>query len=122
MKVEKKIEGQMVEFLNCGGGFCSGSTKITLYSDYNGGSRREWLNNKFDLSTYDPYYGDLNVAGVNALVAATRDPGSNNTTFVVIPRGNKVYLYSAPGDAIPSTQNPDLSWTKEILSTFRFTQ
>ena len=95
---------------------------ITVYKDYNGGSRREWLNNKFDLSTYDPYYEDINVASTNALVIVTRDPGSNNTVFVVMPRGNKIYLYTAPGAAIPPTQKPDLSQDKKILSTFQFTE
>lgn len=120
MKINELIAGQKVEFLNCGGGPCLSGMKIVLYNDYTGGSRKEWLNGKFDLSTYSPYYEDLNVAGVNALVAATRDPGSNNTVFVVIPKENNVWLYNAPGDAISASQKPNLNEDKEILSTFKF--
>lgn len=119
-KISEKIEGQKVNFLSCSGDLCLSGMTMTVYNDYDGGFRREWLNKKFDLSTYDPYYEDLNVTGVNALVAATRDSGSNNTVFVVIPKRSKIYLYSAPGGAIPSTERPNLNWHKKVVSTFKF--
>lgn len=121
-KVNEKLEREKVTFLNCGSDFCSDGMAITIYNDYDGGSRRVWLSKKFDLSTYNPYYEDLYVAGVNALFVATRDPASNNTVFVVIPKGNKVYLYTAQGDAIPPSQTPNLNKHQEILSTFKFTE
>jgi hypothetical protein len=113
-KLNTKEEGKNVNFLFCGSGNCVSGFSIGLHTDYNGGSRREWLNSKVDLSTYDVTYEDYNVAGVNALIVKASDPGSMGTTYVVIPKGNKVYLYSE------SSGQESTSGTKTIISTFKF--
>ncbi len=104
-KVLDKKEGEYVYF---------GEYRMSMNSDYSGGSRREWFNNKVDLSTYTVTYEDYNVAGVNALIVKASDPGSMGRTYVVIPKGSKIYLYSS------DSGQESTSRVKTIISTFKF--
>ena len=104
-KILDKKEGEFVYFSRY---------RVVVYSDYDGGSRRQWFNSKFDTSTYQVAYEDYSVFRVNALIIKLSDPGSMGSTNVVIPRGREVYLYSA------SSGSESLDITKQIISTFKF--
>lgn len=106
------VAGKSVSFTNCALGTCSTGFSIEIYNDYTGGSRREWLGTKFDLSTYQVTYEDYSVAGVNALIANVSDSGSTGAVYVVIPKGNRVFLVSRGASGV--------DYLKSKLDTFAF--
>lgn len=112
---------ERVVFLSCGnypphGDLCLRGYSITVYDDYDGRSRREWLLRKFpDLKTYPLYYEEFVIQGKKSLLVGTADTGSNNDVFILIPNGKMMYVYNAPGSANKATLVID----KERISTFR---
>jgi hypothetical protein len=103
-KVNDKQEGKYVYFTNF---------RITVHGNYDGGSRREWLNSKYDLSTYKVTTEEISVAGLNVLIVKVSDPGSMGSTFVVIPNGSTVYLFSK------DSGQESLDEVKKIVSSFK---
>ncbi len=113
---EATQKGSKASFLNCSGPYCGAGFTITLYDDYSGGSRREWLAEKFDLSTYELTYEEIGVDGVNALVVNADDSGSNGMTYVVIPGGgSQIFLLTK------TSGGESNDFLNQILSTFEFT-
>jgi len=122
---EIPIEGKSVYVLNCFDSpqqkdLCTSAFTIDIYKDYNGGSRRQWLNEKF--SVYKPYYMNWVIDRVSALVAIEGNPGGSSGLFIAIPKNKTMILFTASFVAWdPNTGKlPDLSYYNQILSTLKF--
>lgn len=121
-KISSSEQGKEVFSLSCfddptRGELCMQGFNISVNSDYNGGSRREWLLNRIpDLKTYDLSYEEVVVSGVRSLIVFADDSGSTSNTYVLMPKNNKMYRLHYPG----GSQSKDA--VKEILSTFKFNQ
>ena len=124
---ENVMEGQSVDFLKCDGKgpntgkmVCLPAFSIDIYHDYDGGSRRVWLTSKVPF--YRPYYQNFVINGAKALVAIEGNPGGSSWVSVAIPRGSTMVVVSETGLSWdPDTGRlPDLSYLKQILSTFKF--
>jgi len=124
-KLGDSSPGKSVYFLSClddpqRGEICLTGYQIFVYDDYDGGSRREWYTRKFN-EPYRPFYQDVIVAGVKALIIMDGNTGGSTGSFVLIPRGNKIYFFSFPFGWNPDTKEKSgLDFIKQILSTFRF--
>ena len=96
------------------------ANSVQIYNDYDGSSRREWLKKKF--SGYQPYYMNWVIDGANALVAIEGNTGGSSGLLIAIPKNKTMIVFSASFVAWdPQTDKlPDLSFYKQILSTFRF--
>lgn len=124
---DASIEGKEISFWNCGlndpnrGKVCLSGFTLKVYNDYDQGSRRVWLNTKLQL--YRPYYQDLIIDGKKALMAIEGNPGGSSDIFIVIPNGSMMIVYNAGMVAWdPDTSKlPDLTYHKQVLSTFKFT-
>jgi hypothetical protein len=125
---DESKEGARAYFNNCGTEnpetgekICTAGFSIGSYDDYKGGSRMVWLNSKF--SIFKPYYQNFVVDGRKALIAIEGNPGGSSSLFVAIPNGSRVVVLMTDFYAWdPNTGKlPDLSYIKDILSTFRFT-
>lgn len=113
--------GKNLYILNCTGGNCSSGYSVAIYNDYNGGSRRTWFNSKHPDSLVNPYYENLVVQGVNGLLIMDGNTSGSTGSFVVVPRGSKVYEFSFPTGWNPQTgEKSGLPFIKEVLSTFKF--
>lgn len=122
-------EGENVYFLNCtakdprtGGELCLSGFGLQIYYDFNQGSRRTWLNQKFPV--YKPYYQNYIIDGKKALVAIEGNPGGSSALFIAIPNGSTMVVYTKTFVAWdPDTGKlPDLTYDKQILQTFKFTE
>lgn len=113
--------GKNLYILNCTGGNCSTGYSVTIYNDYNGGSRRSWFNIKHPDSLINPYYENLVVQGVNGLLIMDGNTSGSTGSFVVVPRGSRMYEFSFPSGWNPQTgEKSGLPFIKEVLSTFKF--
>lgn len=119
-------EGQEVYIWSCGfndpnrGKICSGGFSLRIYNDYDQGSRREWVSKKF--APYKPYYLNWIIDGKKALVMIEGNPGGSSSMLVAIPNGSQMVVYSKGFVSWDPDTNklPDLTYQKNILSTFRF--
>lgn len=101
---------------------CLRQYSVGVYTNYSGGSRRDWLSKNIDTgSDCQRYYADVSVAGKNALLS-TSDCSSWGETFVLIPNGSQMLVFLTDGYSRNDTTGKiTLSdWLKETLSTFKF--
>lgn len=101
---------------------CQNLYSISVFNNYDGGSRRVWLSeNAVAYAGCGRYYKDITVSGKNALIS-TGPCGSWGETFVVIPNGKQMIMYSADHNARDEKSGeiklPE--WLNSSLKTFRF--
>lgn len=123
-KLNDVVTGKSVNFLNCGqstaGPICTTGYSVNVFDDYDGGSRRAWLNRKQPGFLIEPYFQDALVAGSKALIAMDGNTGGSTGSFILIPKGNRMYLFVFPFGWNPETKEKSgLDFIKQILSTFR---
>lgn len=126
-KIGDSKPGQSVAFISCQTypdkrEVCLPSFNVSIHSDYSGGSRRQWFDKKFGKTLFNPYYEDVLVAGIKALIIMDGNTGGSTATFVLIPKGLKtMYLLDFPFGWNPKTGDKSgLAVIKKILSTFAF--
>lgn len=125
-KLQNPIPGKSVNFLSCltdpqRGEICLSGYSITIYDDYDGGPRRAYFEKKRPNFLVEPYYQDVSVAGIKTLVIMDGNTGGSTGSFILIPKGNKMYFFDFPFGWNPDTkEKPGLDFIKQVLSTFRF--
>ena len=124
-KIGASFLGREVYFWSCvndpkRGEVCLSGYTVRIFDDYDGGSRRAWAEKKFG-GIANPYYEDVLVAGINALIVMESDPGSVSESWVLMPKANKMYVFGFPfGWNHETGEKPDFDFIKQVLSTFRF--
>jgi len=101
---------------------CLEQYTVTIYSNYNGGSRRDWMSKNInDYSDCQRYYTDVSVAGKNAMIS-TSDCSSWGETYILIPNGSQMIVFLTEGYSRDNTTDKITlqDWIREALSTFRF--
>lgn len=125
-ELEERVEGDHANFLNCSGkegpGFCTSGFRLLIYNNYYQGSRRAWLKRVYP-PLYQPYFQNLIIDNQKALLAIEGNPGGSSALFVAIPNGTRMVVLTMSFVAWdPQTGRlPDLSFVKQILATFKFT-
>lgn len=102
---------------------CLEQYTVTVYANYNGGSRRDWMGKNInDYPNCQRYYADVSVAGKNSLLA-TSDCSSWGETYVLIPNGSQMIVFLTKGYSRNNTTGKITlpGWIQEALSTFQFT-
>lgn len=132
LKLESSIKGEKAVIFSCntptsgpmvGKEICLSGYTIEVKNNYSGGSRREWLRENYtkDLNCSDIYYANVNIAGTNAIMS-TSNCGSFGETYVAIPKGNKMIVYSFSGFSYDKKTEkfiiPD--YYKNQIATFKF--
>lgn len=110
-----------VSFLSCNNNeqICLSGFWITVFNDYDGGSRREWHNKIFPNTLYKPYYEDYPVSGVNALIIMDGNTGGSTGSSLLIPKGNKMYFIAFPGGWNPDTgDKSNIEFIKQVGAGF----
>lgn len=106
-----------------GGGeepLCMSGYDIQVHYDYDGGSRRAWLLEKFP-SMGNLYIEEVEVQGIKSLILMDGNTGGSTGSIVGIPKGTKMYVFGFPGGWNPDTkEKPSLGFIKQVLSTFKF--
>lgn len=103
---------------------CLEQYTITVYTNYTGGSRRDWMSkNIHDYPNCQRYYADVSVAGKNALLA-TSNCSSWGETYILIPNGSQMIVLLTKGYSRNDTTGKITltAWVYEALSTFKFNQ
>jgi hypothetical protein len=125
---EDEVPGKSANILSCGypepntgEDLCLSGFSISIENEYDQGSRRQWFVNKFD--PYQPYYLNWIIDGKNALVVIEGNPNGSSSMSVAIPNGSQMVVVTQSGVSWnPDTGVlPDLTYMKNILSTFQFT-
>lgn len=125
-ELEERVEGDHANFLNCSGkegrGFCTSGFRLMIYNNYYQNSRRAWLKSVYP-ALYKPYFQNLIIDNKKALLAIEGNPGGSSALMVAIPKQTTMLIFSISFVAWdPDTGKlPDLSFVKQILATFKFT-
>lgn len=124
-KVGTSTPGKGVGFMNCnqvtGKEICLGGDGLAIHTDYDGGSRRSWFNSKYSDFVSQSYMQDLTIQGINALVVMDGNTGGSTGSWVLIPKGNKMYVFSTYSGWNPETgDKSELTRIKNKLATFKF--
>jgi hypothetical protein len=101
---------------------CLEQYTVTNYSNYNGGSRRDWMSKNInDYPNCQRYYTEVSAAGKNALLA-TSDCSSWGETYMLIPNGTQMIVFLTKGYSRDNTTGKIAlqDWIREALSTFKF--
>lgn len=116
--------GKSMNLLSCntpssgptaGNEVCLSGINVTVHNNYNGGSRREWFSTNYPSSTNCRYeYGDITIAGKNALGVVSDYCSSFTESYILIPNGSQMLMVHF----IDDYRNAD--WAMNILSTFKY--
>jgi len=96
---------------------CQTGTWIRIYSNYDGSSLRNWLEEFRNISRTDRYFEDVIVENVKTLVAM-----DDRITEVAIPSNDKVISVEMKGPFYNVTQKKpiNIEFIYQFLSTFKF--